>query len=195
MAVMMIVYGDSWVGKTHFAFSLADVCIDTIDDNAFMMKKFKDEKKYYKLMSIDQKIKVEDDCVVAIDTLYGLKELGREKYLKETGKKAVYPPTEWGTVYEYMFDFIKQFSNAKLVILTTRVKPEYDDEGKKIGTKIDFPDVFEYHADIILRMKIEENKRKLAVFKNRFGDPLTQYGKNFDAVYTLEELWKELEVE
>lgn len=179
--MLIYIYGDTWVGKTHWAFSNAQLCLDTIDNNELLFKKFTDTKQYIKLRDIDASINLPDTVdTVALDTLYGLKELGKRKYLKEYHKKAVYPPTEWGVVYNYMQDFLEQFED-KTLLITTRLKPHYVDN-VVVGEEIDMPGIFVYFADIILHMKLDEGKRRFGVYKARNQDPIEFGGKQLDTL-------------
>lgn len=177
--MLIYIYGDTWVGKTHWIFENADLCLDTIDNNELLFDKFQDTKQYIKLRDIDASINLPNEvAVVALDTLYGLKELGKQKYLKEYHKKAVYPPTEWGVVYNYMQEFLTQFED-KMLLISTRLKPHYVDNAI-VGEEIDMPGIFLYFADIILHMKLENGKRMFGVYKARNQDPIGFGGKQLD---------------
>ncbi len=179
--MFIYIYGETWVGKTHWAFENSQMCIDTLDNNERLFDKFKDKKEYVKLENIDTSLDIPDEVdTIALDTLYGLKELGKRKYLIENNKRAVYPPTEWGIVYNYMQDFLEQFEDMT-VLITTRLKPLYNKE-VIVGDTIDMPAIFEYFADIMLHMKIEDGKRVFGVYKARNKDPIDFMAKQLDVM-------------
>ena len=111
--------------------------------------------------------------------MYGVKDIAKNKYLRETGKKTVFPVPEWGIVYGYMGDFLKQFED-KTVIITTRKKPLYDKDSAIIGNAIDIPEIFIYYSDIMLHMKIDGDKRMFGVYKDRYKDPIDCKGKQIE---------------
>ena len=79
-----------------------------------------------------------------------------------------------GLIHKWMLE-------NKVIIFTTGMKWEYDDEtGKKVRRIIDMPDFLEYNADIILKLKIEKKKRVFKVYKNRFSDMLEEFGKTLE---------------
>ncbi len=188
--MLIYIYGDTWLGKTHWAFENAETCLDTAENNEGLFKKFKDKKNYIKLKSIDETIDIGESNIIALDTLYGLKELGKQKYLREFDKKVVYPVTEWGYVYDYMQEFLERFVD-KTIIIVTRLKPLYNKKSIIVGKEIDMPAIFNFHADIMLHMKIVENKRVFGVYKDRYKDPLEYCNKQIEVI-PLTELLKVL---
>lgn len=182
--MIIYIYGNTWIGKTHWAFDGSELCIDTSDDNSKLINKLTGKKTYSVLENIDTRFELEDINTIAIDTLYGLKDIAKQKYLKENNKKIVFPIPDWGIVYGYMQDFISQFED-RIIIITTRKKPMYgrgEHKNEIVGDAIDVPDIFEYRADIMLHMKLVGDKRMFGVYKDRYQDPLDCAGKQLEVL-------------
>lgn len=175
------------------SFSSGDtVVIDTTSEKegeiaAFHVYGENYEERYFPMSSYDEiveKIKQTKHSTVCLETGDSLREILAIEYLKRVNvkrkaagknpKTAVYPVTEWKAVYDIARELFRTVGGEKTFIITegTKDKYAYDKERQEsVNTGKQAPDglkILPTIADIVLNIKIEKNKRKVVVVKNRF---------------------------
>lgn len=206
LPIVIEVMGDPGVGKTHFSLMFPQPYLFDITpvkealavyykfsvankwDDIAELAMFKDEySRYYhpfNLAALRKKvsdvIKRDDVRYVIFDSAQYLQPMAVEEYLQETGKKAVYPITEYHYVRSKIDVIINNLiKSGKSLIFVATLKDEYVGN-QKTGRRI--PNSYinvEYLAHIRVMIKIENEKgsnvRKYIVFKNRFKDTATDW--------------------
>jgi len=193
------IMGEPEVGKTHLGCLFpAPAIIDTTAKREALpiaMKLLPDwAERYFKVYSledirealrhIEKKNGEEPGFVktIVIDTSADLQRLAAEEWIREHGKKQVFPVTQYAHVRSKIDELIhKVLDGLKLnLVFISQMKDEYAG-GEKTGRRVrDGYKKTPFQADIRLYLyfeKGEEGKivsRKAQVVKNRFVDPLAE---------------------
>jgi len=186
------IVGDTAVGKTHLSLTFPKPLLIDLTPKGeglpIVLKLYPEEwlKRYIRVRSFGQireavknAIRNPDYLTIIFDTSTDLRQLAAEEYLRETGKKSVYPVTEWRYVREKIDNLIYEIINAKKnLVFTSQLKDEYID-GKFTGRKVrDGYKKTPYFADIriylVLRKTDKGYKREGVILKNRFVDKASE---------------------
>jgi len=184
-------------GKTHTACTafpkafLIDCTLGGDGDNT-AMKVFGEEEfddRYFHAQTLEEVVEVVDKvieegkyCTVVFDEYGGLKNLGREWYLRNfknkdgTPKKSVMPSTEWQHYNNIFRGMVRKLRNNKInIVVTSRFDPVYNAEGHitdkvksvsppNVDTEADFRCKF---VVIPPKKEGEKNTRVLSIIKNK----------------------------
>jgi len=189
--IIVCIYGETGVGKTHTALSLKDsLCVDMTMNNEAMIAamnvygdKFKERyrvvREYDELMKCVRECE-ENNLLCCLETADAFRDLLAREYLRREGlkgkkKEKIYPITEWGKVYEIAREIF--FNSDCSFTVTGGLKDQYtyDEElgrervtGKKIpdGLKI-LPEI----ADVVAVLVLRNGKQIYKIVKSRFEHP------------------------
>lgn len=186
--VVICIYGETGVGKTHTALSLKDsMCVDMTMNNEAMiaaMNVYGDrfEERYRVVRDFDELMKCVEVCeqnnwLCCLETADSLRDVLAREYMRREGKKKerIYPITEWGKVYDIAREIF--FGSDCSFTVTGGLKDQYtyDEElgrerltGKKIpdGLKV-LPEI----ADVVAVLYLKNGKQMYRIVKSRFEHP------------------------
>lgn len=179
------VAAEGGVGKTHAAVSafprpfLID-CTPHGDGRFTAMKVFRDEfgKRYSHARSMKDVIEKANEVVesgeyatLCLDEYKGLRHLGQKWHLKTTGKKTVFPVSEWGIINSKIGEVIWNALDSEMnVVVTSGFSSIYKDGEKTDGRSVNSPP--NAGLDIDFRVVLVEVKKgtdvEVRVMKNKF---------------------------
>ncbi len=181
------VIGEPESGKTHFSLTAPNpFLIDTtpkFESLPILMKLYPDDylarsRNVRTWKDIEEAVNFALEkkfMTIIFDTSADLQQLAAEQWLKETGKKAVYPITEYRWVRMKVDNLIWKIINSGInVILTSQMRDEWVGDKRTGRRERDGYKKAEFQADIRLYFYIEKEnesyKRHVRVVKNRFVD-------------------------
>jgi len=162
--LFVIVAGKEGMGKTHLACTMAEVgpvyVLDTEFRAGLVTSKFKGVQKAtvrsYKEMLAAAKAIVSNQPAgtVVIDSGTDLRMYAEADYLEKTKMEKVWPQWNWAEVYamcDVLFNIIRFSKTPFRIVLTSRVKEEYQSD-KPTGNLIPrIHDSLPYKADLVLQ--------------------------------------------
>ena len=98
-SLIIVVYGDTAVGKTHWASLEEDTMILDCSGEARLIS-MKLGRAYTRITKYEDLTKDFKAKFLVVDTLAGFKRICGEELCKRLGLKQVYPPPLWGQVYD-----------------------------------------------------------------------------------------------
>lgn len=185
------VFGETAVGKSHFAASMPrPLIIDTtpkaesyvparkvlggeINGRWFHCRSLKQVR-----ITLEQNLRRDDVATVVFDTSTDLVQLAKEEWLKEKGRERPLP-FEYAEIYSKVDELInKVFEAKKNLVFTAIMKDEYIEtvEGtKKTGRRVRSGYVKSpFMVDILIKISLVQKGDKIEriykVLKNRFRD-------------------------